>query len=75
MDNTKKGDQFGSSKLKFTLTGSIVFLGFAILVGSCQISSAINDLQFIQVPNYEDELNELNGQINTLTEVLKEKEK
>lgn len=52
-------------KLKFTLTGSIVFLGISIILGSCQISNAIM-YHSDRTPNYEDDFTNLNHYLDSL---------
>ncbi|RKD27099.1 hypothetical protein BEP19_00570 [Ammoniphilus oxalaticus] len=54
---------------KLTLTGAIVFLGFSILVGSCQISSAINSTKDI---DYQSEFNMFNYNLERLVELLEQ---
>ncbi|TLS50066.1 hypothetical protein FE782_22285 [Paenibacillus antri] len=55
-------------KPKFTLTGAIIFLGIAILLGSCQISNAIKSTNY--GPNYEDEFNMFNNILEDLVKTL-----
>jgi hypothetical protein len=57
-------------RFKFSLTGAIVFLGIAILFGSCQISNAIKSTSY--GPNYEDEFNIFNNNLEDLVKTLQE---
>jgi hypothetical protein len=52
-----------------SLTGAIVFLGISILIGSCEISDAIKSTNYNR-PNYENELNMFNHNLEKLVESL-----
>ncbi|MBP1931996.1 hypothetical protein [Ammoniphilus resinae] len=65
MEEQKYKFQFPGDKLRFTLTGAIVFLGIAILLGSCQISNAIK-YHANHSSNYQQQLDQLNNNLESI---------